>query len=212
MKKPLPWVPLWVDGWLLGSTRDELTVEQRAVFIDFLVLAAKDDGIIRGNKGWPYSPERLAGILKVPVELIIATIDRCIEVEKLRRLPDGSLYISNWDDYKLSRQRRWKLESFPPGPPLEEEKNEKRVEERESRGGDETVNPVDETVNSGPLPPIPTHLELKVKDQLREIRAAYRKALRELQAPTKWTDKDKLAKEAEGLRKGYLSVLEDFKD
>ena len=48
------WFPFWIDKWLLGSTRDELTIEQCAVWVDFLALSYKDEGYIRANEGIPY--------------------------------------------------------------------------------------------------------------------------------------------------------------
>ena len=45
MKKKISdhlWFPLWVDKWIFGSTRIECTLEERAIWIDFLALASKD--------------------------------------------------------------------------------------------------------------------------------------------------------------------------
>ena len=89
------WFPFWIDKWLLGSTRDELTVEQCAVWIDFLALSHKDEGYIRANVGTPYPIKRLAGLLNRSEELIQATIDRCLDpkVNKLRLESDGTFYV-----------------------------------------------------------------------------------------------------------------------
>lgn len=105
------WFPFWIDKWLLGSTRDELTVEQCAVWVDFLALSYKDDGYIRANEGIPYPLKRLAGLLNRPEELIQQTIDRCLEsdVNKLRREPDGTLYVISHPDYELSKRHKSRL-------------------------------------------------------------------------------------------------------
>jgi len=102
------WFPFWIDKWLLGSTRDELTIEQCAVWVDFLALSYKDDGYIRANEGIPYPIKRLAGLLNRPEKLIQQTIDRCLEpeVKKLRRESDGTLYVISHSEYELSRRHK----------------------------------------------------------------------------------------------------------
>lgn len=109
-KEPLTWIPLYIDKWLYGSTREELEADECSVWIDLLALAGKDDGFIRANEGFPYSEARLAGLLGRPEELVHRTIEKCIktftanpdERPKLTRLPDGTLYVTNWAEYQLS--------------------------------------------------------------------------------------------------------------
>lgn len=105
------WFPFWIDKWLLGSTRDELTIEQCAVWIDFLALSNKDEGYIRANVGIPYPLKRLAGLLNRPEKLIQETIDRCLDpkVNKLRREPDGTLYVISHPVYELSKRQKRRL-------------------------------------------------------------------------------------------------------
>ncbi|MBA7465200.1 hypothetical protein ES707_00362 [subsurface metagenome] len=105
------WFPFWIDKWLLGSTRDELTIEQCAVWVDFLALSYKDEGYIRANEGIPYPIKRLSGLLNRPVKLIQATIDRCLEpkINKLRLESDGTLYVISHPDYELSKRHKRRL-------------------------------------------------------------------------------------------------------
>jgi|GEM_PF-3425588 len=105
------WFPFWIDKWLLGSTRDELTIEQCAVWVDFLALSYKDEGYIRANEGIPYPIKRLSGLLNRPIKLIQETIDRCLEpeVNKLRREPDGTLYVISHPEYELSKRHKRRL-------------------------------------------------------------------------------------------------------
>ena len=105
----LKWFPIWVEKWLWGSTRLELTIEERAVWIDLLAIASKDGGHIRANEGYPYPPEQLAGMLRIPVELLNHAIERCLETGKLRKDNDGSLYVVNWDEYQFSDRYLRKL-------------------------------------------------------------------------------------------------------
>jgi len=105
------WFPFWIDKWLLGSTRDELTIEQCAIWVDFLALSYKDEGYIRANEGIPYPIKRLSGLLNRPVKLIQQTIDRCLEPEinKLRLESDGTLYVISHPEYELSKRHKRRL-------------------------------------------------------------------------------------------------------
>lgn len=105
------WFPFWIDKWIFGSTRDELTIEQCAVWVDFLALSYKDNGYIRANEGIPYPIKRLAGLLNRPEKLIQQTIDRCLEkeVNKLRLDPDGTLYVISHPEYELSGRHKRRL-------------------------------------------------------------------------------------------------------
>jgi len=104
----LKWIPLWVDKWLFGSTRIELKPDERSVWIDLMVLSAKDEGYIRANESVPYSPEQLSGLLCINVELLLRTIERCKEVGKIIG-KDSALYLPSWQEYSLSmrHQRRF---------------------------------------------------------------------------------------------------------
>lgn len=108
----LKWIPLWVEKWLWGSTRLELTVEQRAVWIDLLAIASKEQGHVRANEGFPYPPEQLAGMLRISPELLNETIRRCVETGKLRTEEDGSLYVINWEEYQFSDRYLRKLREY----------------------------------------------------------------------------------------------------
>jgi len=176
MKKPLNWFPLWIDSWLFGSTRIELTLEQRAIWVDFLALAGKDQGFIRANEQVPYPPTQLAGLLGLQEIILTAAIDRFLETGKLERKPNGTLYIANWEVYRLTPQYRRRLK--PPSPlPLPQSKVEKsRVEE--SKGEGNHVSPSrnidsqkgNKETEKDDLPPIPKQAPFKIKDDLKEIR------------------------------------------
>ena len=102
MKNALKWLPLHIDGWLFGSTRNELNAAQRGVFVDLLALSAKDDGYIRANEETPYPLQQLAGLLFLDPELLAETVERCIEVKKITKLENGTLRITNYGKYQLS--------------------------------------------------------------------------------------------------------------
>jgi len=109
MKKPLTWVPWYVDSWIFGSSRIELTRAQRSDFLDLVLLAGKDDGYIRANLTTPYPLAQLAGLLCIDPPDLEETINRCVEVGKISRLSNGVLYVCNWETYKLTDRWRRKL-------------------------------------------------------------------------------------------------------
>ena len=101
-KQIYDWFPLWSDKWLFGSTRHELTHEQRAIWTDLMAVGNKDDGFIRANETTGYPMEQLAGLLCCSKELLETTIKICIEKGKLEDKGNGIYYICNWENYQLS--------------------------------------------------------------------------------------------------------------
>ncbi len=107
----LQWIPLYIDKWLWGSTRIELQPDERSVWIDLLVIGAKDEGYIRANEGCPYPPDQLAGMLRIPLELLQRTLEKCKKVGKITQELDGTYYLQNWEHYRLSRRHQRRFES-----------------------------------------------------------------------------------------------------
>jgi len=111
MKKRVPdkfWFPWWPDKWIFGSMRIECTVEERAIWVDLLSLASKDNGFIRANEEIPYPLEQLAGMLRIPGDIFIKAVEKFINLKdkdgkgKLTRMKDGTLYVTTWEDYQFS--------------------------------------------------------------------------------------------------------------
>ncbi|GAH17251.1 unnamed protein product, partial [marine sediment metagenome] len=90
------------DKWIFGSMRLECTIEERAIWIDLLALASKDDGHIRANEDTPYLLRQLAGIFNIPEEILKSAIEKFIKLNKLAQSNSGTLYIVTWDKYQLS--------------------------------------------------------------------------------------------------------------
>ena len=109
--KSYEWIPLWIDKWLMGSTRFELDPAERSVFLDLMVLAAKDDGYIRANQSMGYPIEYLARILNVSIELLTSSISKCIKYEKIKDIGNGAYYLVNWESYRLSPRHKKRLMS-----------------------------------------------------------------------------------------------------
>lgn len=99
------WFPLWIDKWLWGSTRHELNHEERAIFVDLMALAAKDEGFIRANETTAYPIEQLAGMLQASKELVLNTVSKCVKYEKLKE-SNGIYFVNNWNEYRLSQRHK----------------------------------------------------------------------------------------------------------
>jgi len=119
MKKRMPdkfWFPWWPDKWIFGSMRVECTVEERAIWMDLLCLASKDDGYIRANEETPYPLEQLAGMLRVPEDMFIKAIEKFIKLKdkdgkgKLTRTEYGTLYVTKWEEYQFSERHKRRIE------------------------------------------------------------------------------------------------------
>jgi len=109
------WIPFWIDKWIFGSMRIECNLEERAIWIDLLAWAAKDNGYIRANEETPYPLEQLAGMLIIPKEKLEAAIEKFIKTKKIKRFKNGVLYVTTWEKYQFSdRYRRmFKQDSSP---------------------------------------------------------------------------------------------------
>lgn len=109
MKKRTPdkfWFPWWPDKWIFGSVRIECSVEERAVWVDLLSLASKDDGFIRANEETPYPLSQLSGMLIIPEKTLSDAIEKFIKLGKLIRTKEGTLCVAKWDKYQFSERHK----------------------------------------------------------------------------------------------------------
>jgi len=205
----LKWLPLWIEKWLWGSTRFELTIEQRAVWIDLLAIAGKDGGFIRANASFPYPPSQLAGMLIVPQDILESTIQRCLETGKLTLQPDGTLYVTNWEEYNFTdrHQRRMiqkKLEA-------EAEKEwlgpEVRISDQQVRKEDaliisyNIVSSKDEEGGPGGSAALSAGQEAAIRKEARQLLPEKDVELRILPAINKLQDEFKLKDPVEAFKK-----------
>lgn len=197
MKKPLAWLPVYIDSWLFGSTADELAPDEESTWLRIFLLSGKDEGFIRANETIGYPLPVLAGMIRRDLELVERTVEKCVVAGKIERRENGILYISSWEKYALSGRYRRKLEEDSSPDPSSKKKIEKRRGE-ESKGKRNTVpkkrNSVPEKRNSPPpaskireeevdkdgLLPIPKGISFKAQDALKEFRAEIRNDLRNL--------------------------------
>jgi len=97
-----PWFPFWADKWIFGSMRIECTLEERAIWIDLLAFASKDDGYIRANETTPYLIQQLVGMLLIPEDKLKPAIKKFIKLDKLEEPISGIYRIATWEKYQLS--------------------------------------------------------------------------------------------------------------
>jgi hypothetical protein len=105
----MDWFPMWIDKWIFGSTRIELKPDERSVYVDLLALASKDHGFIRANVGIAYPIIQLAGLLCISEELLLRTINKCLDLKigKLLECPNGGGYfMPSWGEYQLSDRHK----------------------------------------------------------------------------------------------------------
>jgi len=150
-KRPETRFWLWSEQWLLGSTRTELTNEERAVFIDFLCLAAMKGGCIEC-----YSRGQLGSQLCISRELLDQCIKKFIETGKIerkyyKREKKEIFYIKKWEQYqpeylwkkpyKSTRKARSTKQSKNDAyvDPIREEKKEKEKKIKEEKKREESL-------------------------------------------------------------------------
>jgi len=138
-KKPLMWIPIYIDKHLFGSTRQELEPDERSVWMDLLVFSGKDDGHVRANEGVPYPNAQLAGIFLVPEELLNRTIKKCIKYGKINILKDKTMYLPSWKTYPLSDRHIRRLKDAMSAKPdmMSAKPDAKR---REEKNREENIN------------------------------------------------------------------------
>lgn len=95
-----PRVWLYTEHWLWGSTRSELKLEERSVFIDILCL-----GITGLGKVDITYPAQIAAQLCVPLDVFIRTIEKGVKYAKFaikvdKRQKKTYLLILNWKRYQ----------------------------------------------------------------------------------------------------------------
>lgn len=98
------WFKIHGERWFMGSTRWELSAEQRAVWVDLLARASINEP--PGQIDF-YSLEQLAQLFNVDLALLKSTIKRCVEKKKLKvSEKKRKISIINWKKYQSEYQRQ----------------------------------------------------------------------------------------------------------
>jgi hypothetical protein len=100
----MQWFKIHAQRWFLGSTRFELSPEQRSVWIDTLARASLNDP--PGEFSY-YSLDQLAVQFQVPIELLKISLKRFIKVQKIKHNgKEKFIKISNWAKYQSEYERQ----------------------------------------------------------------------------------------------------------
>jgi len=94
---------LYVQQWLFGSIRDDLTPSERGAWVDFLAIAYMDnrEGRIVGGAN------RVRRISNTPWRTLQSTIRKCLEGPDPRLKEEGAdLVVLSWSKYALTERQR----------------------------------------------------------------------------------------------------------
>ena len=121
------WIKLWVDPWLNGTTRFEMTDVQRAFWIDLLAMAgvSRSPGVVfagmSADRPVGYPASKFAGLVSSPmnVEETFDLFERAGKIKIQVTSESPRLYmvtILNWNKYQseYSRQKQYRQKSHKP--------------------------------------------------------------------------------------------------
>lgn len=204
-----------------GSLRAETAPDERAVWLDFLCLANTGDGRFDAA-----SRDALAAQLLITRELLDRSIKKFVEAHRLAVHYDKQerkdvFIILKWAFYQAPPKPHRKSgdpEGDPPSPtpPSPEIKKDREIE-RERGGGISAAGFLEKgeisASNIPPLPDIPENFSLKVKDELREMKAKIRDlerlSLNERGRQMAGFTVEELQAKLERARKEYTQAIED---
>ena len=112
------WVKLYVEGWLHGSIRWQMTSEERGVWADLLAFAGEigQEGLFSDNDNRPIPTDFIANRLNIKPELLEQVITGGLKEGRLIR-EKGTLKIANWTRYQSEYDRQKQYRSKPPAIP-----------------------------------------------------------------------------------------------
>lgn len=169
-RKTVKWFKVYAERWFMGSSRFELSLEERAIWIDLLAKASMNEPL--GQIDY-HSLEQLSHIFFVPLNLLKTALKRCEETNKVKHNSEKKIIvISNWKKYQGEYQRqlpyRKKSKQKLKGQ-ADTDISRNNVtrrgegeEEEEKRTGEEEEKPENQSVPrraSQPIPSLPASFE-----------------------------------------------------
>lgn len=165
----MKWFKFYGERWFSGSSRFELSIEQRAIWIDLLAKASINEP--RGQINY-YMLEHISRQFICPIELLESTIKRCIEVNKVKHNPKKKIIkILNWKKYQSEYDRQKPYRQQDKGPlkvtkradisdekvTLRREGEERRIEkeEKERKEEKESIRKPESPLGSSTISPSP---------------------------------------------------------
>lgn len=103
----MQWIKMHVSPALRGSIRFDLTPAERGVWYDLLLMAGdgRTPGIICASKGIPYPHEWIADQLRIDIDLLKTTLDKC-QTEGRINVNGNGIEIVNWKKYQDEYNRQ----------------------------------------------------------------------------------------------------------
>lgn len=163
------WVKLWVNEWLDGTTRFEMSDAQRAFWVDLLALAGRSSfpGVIAAgqvNEAWiGYPITKFQSLLSEPLD-IEATLKLfskngklTIEITHDQPIRLFKLTLSNWERYQSEYHRQKKYRA------KEKAKKVQSLEEKTASyaPSDSAVTPESDTQSNK------TEVEVEVEEEIK---------------------------------------------
>ena len=94
--------------WIHGSIREDLEPDERSVWADLLALGGLTRegrrGYIERSEGMPYRKNQLVVMLNITEELFDRSIAKCVNEGRLTIFADGTMLITNWNNYNNTDQ------------------------------------------------------------------------------------------------------------
>ncbi len=128
------WIKLYTTECLRGSIRDELTVEERSVWFDLLLMAgdSRVDGIICATARKPYTHRRISQMLDIPLALLTRSLAKFTEQGKITEDAAG-IHITKWHIYQADYRSRKKAPEEGTEPEPSKELSPKSLEKQAAR-------------------------------------------------------------------------------
>ena len=101
------WIKLWTQETLYGTTKKELSLDERWVWPAFLALAGDSiiPGVICVAPGIPFTDQQLSDIIDVPMEILQSARGKMLEHGKISQNENGIIHIANWQRYQSEYDR-----------------------------------------------------------------------------------------------------------
>jgi len=108
----MDWIKFYTGKWLYGSGR-AMTAEKRGVWADLMALAAETkfrDGTLRFEVGEPMPRSYIAGLLRIPPDLLDACLT-CFTQDV--NIDDGQPRVKIWEDGTIELANFGHLQAIP---------------------------------------------------------------------------------------------------
>jgi hypothetical protein len=101
------WIKLYINNYIMGSVRYQLTPAERSVWVDLLCLAGLSPtaGSICDSDNRAYPHSFIANRFNIRTTLLEDTLNKCKEEGRIKE-DSGGIHIINWGSYQSEYQRQ----------------------------------------------------------------------------------------------------------